>query len=81
MKNIIKEAASCDVTNRVSSSRIISLVAGLTLSIATLLLTVGSFWHVEMLSTLTAFGPSLAALAGANYVTQKIMTGKAKTDE
>jgi hypothetical protein len=33
-----------------------------------------------MLSTLTAFGPSLAALAGVNYATQKIMSGKAKTD-
>ena len=72
----IKEAACDNDSSRASSSRIISLVAGLTLSIATLVLTFGSFWHPAMLGTLTAFGPSLAALAGVNYATQKIMAGK-----
>jgi hypothetical protein len=59
---------------------VISLIAGSTLSVSTLALTFGSFWKPEMLSTLTAFGPSLAALAAGNYMTQKIMVGKAKTD-
>jgi hypothetical protein len=77
MTNFWREAA-CDDSNRVSSSRIISLVAGLTLSIATLVLTFGSFWYPVMLSTLSVFGPFLATLAGTNYVANK-MNGK-KTD-
>ena len=81
MIRYLKEAAKCDRTGNASSSRVISLVAGLTLSLTTVVLTLGSFWHPEMLNTLTAFGPSLAALAGANYVTNRLTTGKAKTDE
>lgn len=73
--------ATCDDSNRVSSARIIALIAGLTLSIATLVLTFGSFWFPSMLNTLTAFGPSLAGLAGINYATNRLTTGKAgKTD-
>ena len=53
--------------NRLSSARVISLMAGSTMSASTLLLTIGSFWHTEMLVTLAAFGPSLAGLAAANY--------------
>ena len=57
------EAVQSPASGWASSSRIISLVAGLTLSFSTALLTIGSFWHVEMLPTLMAFAPSLAGLA------------------
>jgi hypothetical protein len=55
-------------------------MAGSTLSVSTLALTYGSFSHPEMLSTLTAFGPSLAGLAAGNYMMQKWTDGKAKND-
>jgi hypothetical protein len=80
MIDFIKEASCDDVTGRASSSRVISLMAGSTLSIATLALTFGSFWRPEMLSTLSVFGPFLATLAGANYAMQRLTTGKATTD-
>ena len=71
-----REAACDNDTNRVSSARVISLVAGLTLSFSTALLTIGSFWHHEMLPTLMAFGPALAGLAAMNYGIQKWANGK-----
>ena len=72
---------SCrDDSNRLSSARIIALLAGLTLSFSTVLLTIGSFWHSEMLATLTAFGPSLAGLAGMNYVMNRWATKDQKVD-
>ena len=79
MIDFLREAACDNDSGRVSSARVISLIAGSTLSVSTLVLTFGSFWFPAMLSTLTAFGPSLAALAAGNYMTQKIMAGK-KTD-
>ena len=85
MTNFWREAACDNDSGRVSSARVISLMAGSTLSVSTLALTYGSFSHPEMLSTLTAFGPSLAALAGVNYGIQKYATTKTgkpeKTDE
>lgn len=66
----LREAVS-DNKNRLSSARIVALCGGLTLSFSTLLLTIGSFWHSEMLSTLTAFGPSLAGMAGVNYAANR----------
>lgn len=69
-----------DDLNRLSSARAISLMAGSSLSIATLALTFGSFLHPEMLSTLTAFGPSLAGLAGVNYATNRWATKGEKSE-
>jgi hypothetical protein len=71
----IKEASCDNDSGRASSARVISLLAGATLSLSTLWLTVAAFWKVELVTPLTAFGTSLAALAGANYVMQKV-TGK-----
>ena len=70
-----------DDTNRLSSARAISLVAGSTLSFSTVLLTIGSFFHSEMLATLAAFGPSLAGLAGMNYVANRWATKDGKNDQ
>ncbi len=63
----LRELVSENKTGRLSSARAISLAAGWTLSFSTVLLTIGAFWHPEMLSTLMAFGPSLAGLAATNY--------------
>ena len=71
---------SSDKSGHLSSSRAIALGAGLTLCCSTILLTVGSFWRPEMLPTLTAFGPSLAGLAGANYAMNRWAT-KEKASE
>ena len=78
--DFFKEASCDNDSGRVSSARVISLMAGSTLSVATLMLTFRSFWHPEMLNTLIAFGPSLAGLAASNYGIQKWTDGKAKTD-
>lgn len=59
-------------SGKVSSSRVIAMVAGLTLSFCTLVLTPLAFLKPELVTPLTAFGTALAGLAGANYVTQKI---------
>jgi hypothetical protein len=55
-------------------------MAGSTLCASTLALTLGSFWHHEMIAPLTVFGPSLAGLAAGNYMMQKWTDGKAKND-
>lgn len=75
-----REAASSPVTNRLSSSRLIALVAGLTLSFSTALLSIGSFWRPEMISAVVALGPTLGLLAGANYVTNRL-SGKKSDDQ
>ena len=73
----LNEAIRDSKDGLVSSSRVISMMAGSTLSLSTLLLTVGAFWKPELVAPLTAFGPVLATLAGANYVTNRIQEGKA----
>lgn len=67
-----KEAASNPHTGKLSSHRVIALAAGLTLSIATLFLTVAAYFRPELTTPLTVFGTTLGGLAGANYVTNKI---------
>ena len=69
-----------DKSGHLSSSRAIALAAGLTLCFSTALLTVGSFWHPEMLPTLMAVGPSLAGLAAMNYGVQRWATKEKTTD-
>lgn len=54
-----------------SSTRIVSMMAGLTLCFCTALLTVGAFWRIEFVQVLPAFGTSLAGLATVNYAVQK----------
>jgi hypothetical protein len=76
----IKEAACDNDTNRASSARVIALIAGVTLSLSTLWLTVAVFWRVELVTPLTTFGTALAGLAGANYIAQKITNGKKGND-
>ena len=73
----LNESIRDNKTGLASSSRIVSLMAGSTLSFSTLLLTAGAFWKPELVAPLTAFGPVLATLAGANYVTNRIQEGKA----
>lgn len=70
--NWLQEAVTSPNTGKTSSSRVVSVTAGLTLSFCTLVLTVGAFFEVAMLQTLAIFGPSLAGLAGANYVANRM---------
>lgn len=58
-------------TGQPSSTRLVSVVAGLTLSACTAVLTVASFWRIELVPALTVFGGALAGMAGANYVAQR----------
>ena len=70
-----KEAALSPITNRVSSSRVIALVAALTLSFCTVVMTFGMFSEPEFALPLTTSVGLLGAMGGANYMTNKI-TGK-----
>jgi len=61
---------------KVSSSRVIALMAGSTLSTCTLVLTPLAFLKPELITPLTTFGTVLGGLAGSGYVTTKLMSGK-----
>jgi hypothetical protein len=69
--SFIKTAMLDNKTGKPSSTRLIAVVAGLTLSACTAALTVASFWVIELVPALTVFGGALAGLAGANYVAQR----------
>ena len=68
----LREAVTSPNTGHVSSSRVVALVAGLTLSAATIWLSLAAFWEVELVPALTVFGGALAGLAGANYVANRM---------
>jgi hypothetical protein len=68
----LSEAIRENKTGLASSTRIVMLAAGLTLCSCTLLLTVGSFWRIELVPALTVFGSALATMAGGAYVTNRI---------
>ena len=72
----LKEAASSPQSGRVSSSRVVALAAGLTLSVCTLVLTPLAFLKPDLTTALTVFGTALAGLAGSGYVANKIVSKK-----
>jgi hypothetical protein len=72
----LHEAAQSPITNRVSSSRVIALVAALTLSFCTVVMTFGMFSEPEFALPLTTAIGLLGAMGGAGYMTNKIMNGK-----
>lgn len=73
------EAASNSHTGKLSSHRVLALVAGFTLSGCTLFLSVASFFEPQLITPLTLFGTTLGGMAGAGYVTNKI-TNKSSGD-
>ncbi len=75
----LKQLSSDDM-NRLSSTRVIALMAGSTLCFSTAVLTVGSFWHPEMLPVLSAIGPSLAGMATASYMMNRWATKEVKNE-
>ena len=66
---------ACSANGEPSSARLITVMAGTTLSFCTALLSIGAFWRTEFVQVLPVFGTALAGLAGANYVAQQ-MSGK-----
>lgn len=70
----LREAAQ-NPAGRISSSRVIALVAGFTLAICTLVLTPLAYLSPELVTPLTVSITALTGLAGSGYVTNKI-TGK-----
>jgi hypothetical protein len=72
------EASQSPATDQVSSSRVIALAAGFTLSVSTLALTIMVWWKPELITPLTVFGGALATMAGGGYVTNRIMSGTEK---
>jgi hypothetical protein len=75
----LHEAISDNSTGRASSTRIIMLVAGVTLSFCTILLTAGSFWRIELVPALTVFGSALATMAGGGYIAARVTGKKSET--
>lgn len=68
----LSQAIRDDQTKMASAARITMLLAAGTLCLSTLLLTVASFWRIELVPALTAFGSVLGTMGGAAYVTQKV---------
>ena len=60
-----------DDTGHLSSARVIALASGSTLCFSTVLMSVGSFWHPEMLPVVMALGPSLAGMATIGYAANR----------
>jgi hypothetical protein len=77
----LREASNSPVTGQTSSSRVIALAAGLTLSVSTLALTGMVWWRPELITPLTVFGGALATMGGSSYVANKIMSGPEKKHE
>lgn len=75
----LREAAS-NPQGRLSSSRLIAVVAGFTLSFCTLALTPLAYMNAELVTPLTVSITALAGLAGSGYVTNRITATKGKID-
>ena len=60
-----------DDTGNLSSARAIALASGSTLCFSTVLMSVGSFWHPEMLPVVMALGTSLAGMATIGYAANR----------
>ena len=73
---ILNEAIRDNKTGLASSTRIIMLTAGMTLSFCTILLTAGSFWRIELVPALTVFGSALATMAGGGYIAARVTEKK-----
>ena len=73
MKAYLKEATST-ANGHISSTRIVTLLASLTLSLCTLILTIGAFWRIELTQPLTVFGGVLGGMAGTGYAMNRWAT-------
>ena len=72
----LREAIRDNKSGLASSSRIVALLSGVTLSVCTILLTVLAFFKIELVPALTVFGGALAAQAGSGYVATKMTEKK-----
>ena len=78
----LSEAVSDDRTGRVSTKRIVMLVAGISMSIGTLALVAAVYVvDADLSGPLMTFGASLSALAGGGYVFGKKYDQKAEAKE
>jgi len=68
----LRELISDNKTKRLSSARFVAVVAGITLSIATLALTAIAFWEVGVVPALVVSLGGITTLATGNYVVQKL---------
>jgi ABC-type spermidine/putrescine transport system permease subunit II len=72
----IEQACQDDETKRYSSTRISVLLAVVTLSLCTVILTIGSFWLVDLVPALTVFGGGLAGMSGGSYMANRFSRPK-----
>ena len=61
-----------------SSTRIAVLVASLTLSFSTIVLTFAVLWKVDLVPALSVVGGALGGMAGVSYTAQRAWSGKSK---
>lgn len=76
----ISEATSDDESGRTSSTRIAVLIATITLSISTLVLTFGVFWNPDLVPALSVVGGGLAGTSGASYVANRFSPRRGRVD-
>jgi len=75
----LREAASSPHTGKLSSSRLIALAAGFSISFSIVFLSLASYFRPELVSAVMALGPSLAAMAGGGYVANRMTGSKNET--
>jgi hypothetical protein len=68
-----------DKSGHLSSTRASALLASASLCFSLVALSIGSFWHQEMLATVAVLAPSVATLATVGYAMNRWAT-KEKTD-
>ena len=77
----LRELISDNKTGRLSSARFVAVIAGVTLAVSTLALTVIVYWETEVVPALTVALGAIAGLASANYVAQKVSDKNDRPDQ
>ena len=67
----LKELLSDSRSERLSVKHTAMMIATVTLSLCTTLLTILVYWRVEIVPALTAFGMTLGGIAGSSYIMGK----------
>lgn len=76
----MRELISDNRTKALSSVRVVMFFSGMSLCFSTIVLTLIAYWRPEAINAIVMLAPSLAAMSGAGYVSQK-WAGTKGTDQ